>query len=69
MQKRRGKKQFNKLIDEEMARYTLDKLDKKETIRDVYENFQYLSQKEKKTRPRVNSPNPKIRHRPCICIH
>ena len=47
MQKRRGKKQFNKLIDEEMARYTSDKLDKKETILNVFENFQYLSQKEK----------------------
>ena len=47
MQKRRGRKQFSKLIDEEMARYTLEKLDKKETIKDVFENFQYLSQKEK----------------------
>lgn len=47
MQKRRGKKQFNKLIDEEMARYTSDKLDKKETMLNVFENFQYLSPKEK----------------------
>lgn len=49
MQKRRGKKQFNKLIDEEMTRYNLEKIDKKESIRDVFENFQYLSQKEKNT--------------------
>lgn len=47
MQKRRGRKQFNKLIDEELSHYNLGKIDKKESIKDVFENFQYLSPKEK----------------------
>ena len=47
MQKRRGRKQFNKLIDEELSQYNLGKIEKKESIKDVFENFQYLSHKEK----------------------
>lgn len=49
MSKKRGnnRKQMNRMIDEELARYNEGKEQIKESAKNVFENFQYLSHKER----------------------